>query len=157
MRKFIAIVLTALIIHSVNAKSLTSLFIEAESFQNKGGWVVDQQFMDLMGSSYLMAHGMGMPVEDAETRVEFPSSGEYHVFVRTFNWTSPWFDGEGPGQFELLVNGKPTGTVLGTKGSSWMWQHAGKIVVRENGHGCSARSHGFQRKSRCHLFYNRRE
>lgn len=131
MRKFIAIVLTALIIHSVNAKSLTSLFIEAESFQNKGGWVVDQQFMDLMGSSYLMAHGMGMPVEDAETRVEFPSSGEYHVFVRTFNWTSPWFDGEGPGQFELLVNGKPTGTVLGTKGSSWMWQHAGKIVVRE--------------------------
>jgi hypothetical protein len=42
--------------------------------------------MDLMGSSYLMAHGMGMPVEDAETTVEFPSSGEYYVFVRTFNW-----------------------------------------------------------------------
>ncbi|MDD3789483.1 MAG: pyridine nucleotide-disulfide oxidoreductase, partial [Petrimonas sp.] len=87
--------------------------------------------MDLMGSSYLMAHGMGMPVEDAETTVEFPSSGEYYVFVRTFNWTSPWFYGEVPGQFELWVNGKPTGTVLGTKGSSWMWQHAGKIVVRE--------------------------
>lgn len=33
------------------------LWIEAESFENKGGWVVDQQFMDLMGSPYLMAHG----------------------------------------------------------------------------------------------------
>ena len=28
-----------------------SLFLEAESFEIKGGWVVDQQFMDLMGSS----------------------------------------------------------------------------------------------------------
>lgn len=106
-----------------------SLFLEAENFQNKGGWVVDQQFMDLMGSSYLMAHGMGIPVQDAETTVVFPSTGEYHVFVHTFNWTSPWFNGEGPGQFKLSVNGKPTGTILGTKGSTWMWQHAGEIVV----------------------------
>ncbi|MDR1456263.1 MAG: hypothetical protein LBJ01_11470, partial [Tannerella sp.] len=43
------------------------LFIEAESFATKGGWVVDQQFMDLMGSPYLMAHGMGVPVGDAST------------------------------------------------------------------------------------------
>lgn len=49
-----------------------NLFIEAESFAKKGGWVVDQQFMDLMGSSYLMAHGMGEPVEDAQTEVTFP-------------------------------------------------------------------------------------
>ena len=28
------------------------LLIEAEAFQNKGGWVVDQQFIDQMGSSY---------------------------------------------------------------------------------------------------------
>ena len=26
------------------------LFVEAENFSNKGGWKVDQQFMDLMGS-----------------------------------------------------------------------------------------------------------
>ena len=31
------------------------LWVEAEGFDNKGGWVVDQQFMDQMGSSYLMA------------------------------------------------------------------------------------------------------
>ena len=27
------------------------LWVEAEGFDNKGGWVVDQQFMDQMGSS----------------------------------------------------------------------------------------------------------
>ena len=27
----------------------SNLLIEAESFDQKGGWVVDQQFMDLMG------------------------------------------------------------------------------------------------------------
>ena len=47
--------------------SASSLLVEAESFQQKGGWVVDQQFMDIMGSPYLMAHGMGIKVEDAST------------------------------------------------------------------------------------------
>lgn len=104
-----------------------TIFLEAESFENKGGWVVDQQFMDMMGSPYLMAHGMGVPVADAETTVEFPSTGEYTVFVRTFNWTSPWYDGEGPGKFQLLVNGEKTSPVLGFSGSEWQWQNAGKV------------------------------
>ena len=56
-----------LCIISLLSSSASNLFIEAESFTKKGGWVVDQQFMDLMGSSYLMAHGMGEPVEDAPT------------------------------------------------------------------------------------------
>ncbi len=108
-----------------------TIFLEAESFENKGGWVVDQQFMDLMGSPYLMAHGMGVPVADAETTVEFPSTGEYTVFVRTFNWTSPWYDGEGPGKFQLLVNGEKTSPVLGASGSEWLWQDAGKVNISE--------------------------
>ena len=130
MRKFIAIVLTALIIHSVNAKSLTSLFIEAESFQNKGGWVVDQQFMDLIGSSYLMAHGLGTPVSDATTTVNFAKTGEYTVFVRTYNWTSPWTTKEGPGRFQLTVNGRALNNkILGTKSNTWEWQEVGKVKI----------------------------
>ena len=43
------------------------LFIEAESFAEKGGWSVDQQFMDIMGSPYLIAHGMGVPVKDVSS------------------------------------------------------------------------------------------
>ena len=79
------------------------LFVEAESFKHKGGWVVDQQFMDMMGSPYLMAHGMGEAVDDAYTDVEFPEPGTYHAYVRTYNWTSPWSDHDGPG----IRNGSP--------------------------------------------------
>ncbi|MDD4453517.1 MAG: FAD-dependent oxidoreductase, partial [Proteiniphilum sp.] len=130
MRKFTVIVLTALIIHSINAKNLPSLFIEAESFQNKGGWVVDQQFMDLMGSSYLMAHGLGTPVSDATTTVNFDKRGEYTVFVRTYNWTSPWTTKEGPGKFQLTVNGKALNNkILGTKSNTWEWQEVGKVKI----------------------------
>ncbi len=107
------------------------VLIEAENFTNKGGWVVDQQFMDLMGSPYLMAHGMGVPVEDAVTEVLFPATGEYRVFVRTYNWTSPWHPGEGPGKFFLLVNNQPVGVALGTRGSEWFWQEAGTVDIRD--------------------------
>ena len=88
---------------SGNRKQVPSkLLVEAESFDRKGGWVVDQQFMDLMGSPYLMAHGMGVPVEDASTTISFPEDGTYYVFVRTYNWTSPWYDGKGPGKYQVF-------------------------------------------------------
>ncbi|MDR1881058.1 MAG: FAD-dependent oxidoreductase [Tannerellaceae bacterium] len=107
------------------------LFVEAERFERKGGWVVDQQFMDLMGSSYLMAHGMGNPVESAATQVVFPETGIYYVYVRTFNWTSPWKEGEGAGKFMLSVNGKELPVVLGDKGTQWMWQEAGSVSIKK--------------------------
>ena len=111
--------------------SAQDLLVEAESFSHKGGWVVDQQFMDLMGSSYLMAHGMGESVEDATTDVVLPEKGTYHVYVRTFNWTSPWYDGKGPGQFKLSVDGKRLSATLGCEGKEWMWQSAGKVSVNK--------------------------
>jgi hypothetical protein len=105
--------------------------LEAESFTDKGGWVVDQQFMDRMGSPYLMAHGMGTPVADAGTQIVLPVAGTYYVYVRTFNWTSPWYEGEGPGKFRLLVNGRRLALPLGAEGTEWMWQAAGKVTVRD--------------------------
>ena len=116
-------------ITSVYSQS-TGLLVEAESFRNKGGWVVDQQFMDQMGSPYLMAHGIGLPVADAVTTVEFPETGTYFIFVRTFNWTSPWVSGNGPGKFQLKINGKSLPVTLGDTGNQWMWQKAGKIDVK---------------------------
>lgn len=110
--------------------SSAGVLVEAESFAGKGGWVVDQQFMDLMGSTYLLAHGMGVPVEDAETEVVFPESGKYEVYVRTYNWTSPWYDGKGPGGFTLSVGGKRLSAELGTEGDRWMWQRAGTVPVK---------------------------
>lgn len=107
-----------------------SLFVETESFQHKGGWVIDQQFTDLMGSPYMMAHGMGVPVEDATTAVSFPNSGTYYVYVRTYNWTSPWKKGKGPGQFTLYVGSHKMNAKLGCEGDQWMWQLAGKVRVK---------------------------
>ena len=101
------------------------IFIETESFASKGGWSVDQQFMDIMGSPYLIAHGMGIPVEDAETTVEIPEAGVYHVWVRSYNWTSPWSESVGPGAFRVKINGRPLKSLLGTSGSTWCWQYAG--------------------------------
>ena len=120
----------ALLACSVAAEA-ADLWVEAENFAQKGGWVVDQQFMDLMGSPYLLAHGMGSPVADAATEVEFPETGDYYVYVRTYNWTAPWKKGEGPGKFNLTVGGKRLSSPLGAEGESWMWQAAGKVTVRQ--------------------------
>ena len=49
---------------------MKNIFIEAESFKEKGGWVIDSASMETIHSAYLMAHGMGSPVEDAFTDFE---------------------------------------------------------------------------------------
>ena len=62
------------------------IFVECEGFDNKGGWVVDPQFVEQMGSPYLMAHGMGKAVENATSSIQIPSGGNYHVWARTTDW-----------------------------------------------------------------------
>ena len=94
IKKIIYISLIWMVFHGASLHA-ASLLVEAESFTEKGGWVVDQQFMDLMGSPYLLAHGLGSPVENASTNVQLPENGTYYIFVRTYNWTSPWQEGEG--------------------------------------------------------------
>ena len=126
MRNIIIILLVLL----CSRVSAAQLWLETENFTDKGGWVLDQQFMDLMGSPYLMAHGMGVPVADASTSVVIPEKGQWHVYVRTFNWTSPWTSEDGPGAFKVRVGGKTLKTVLGTKGNAWEWQYAGKVSLK---------------------------
>lgn len=109
----------------IEASAGHRVLVDAESFAEPGGWVVDQQAAHLLGSPYLLAHGAGKPVGDARTTVRLPHPGLWHVYVRTFNWTSPWSDKEGPGAFMVEVDGKGLETVCGTEGSGWMWQKAG--------------------------------
>ncbi len=104
------------------------MLVEAEAFKHKGGWVVDQQFMDLMGSPFLMAHGLGLPVADARTQVMFPDAGTYRLWVRTRNWASPWTD-ETPGQFQVLVNDTPVNVTFGTQPDGWGWQDGGTVEI----------------------------
>lgn len=106
----------------------TSLLIEAERFDNLGGWTPDSQFIDQeAGSTYLLAHGLGTPVKDATTRISLPEKGKYRVYVRTYNWTSPWHDGKGPGSFRVGVDGKLLNETVGNTGTAWEWQYAGSF------------------------------
>ena len=75
---------------AARAANADHLLVEAESFKQPGGWVLDTQFIESMGSPYLLAHGLGQPVKDATTTVTLPGAGKYHVFVRTKDWVAKW-------------------------------------------------------------------
>ncbi|HRZ36990.1 MAG TPA: NADH-dependent oxidoreductase, partial [Candidatus Paceibacterota bacterium] len=107
------------------------LLVEAEGFAQRGGWVVDPQFMDQMGSPYLLAHGLGWPVTDATTEVEFPAVGAYRVWVRTKDWVGRWNVPGAPGKFQVLLNGKPLDTTFGIEGAQWHWQDGGQVDIVE--------------------------
>ena len=105
------------------------VFLEAEQFADLGGWDLDQQSMDQIGSPYLLAHGLGTPVRDAVTSVTLPSGGTYRVWVRTRDWVAPWNVPGAPGKFQLLVDGKPLAATFGTEGADWHWQDGGQVTV----------------------------
>ncbi|HUX97142.1 MAG TPA: FAD-dependent oxidoreductase [Bacteroidales bacterium] len=104
------------------------VLIETESFSDKGGWVVDPQFVFQMGSPYLLAHGLGRPVEDAVQELDIPAPGKYNIWVRTMNWAVGEWDA--PGRFRVLVDGKELDTDLGTNGG-WGWQYAGDVKIKD--------------------------
>ena len=124
--KNLAAVLLCLAATGVGA---ASFFVECESFDNLGGWVVDPHSMKALGSSYVMAHGVGKPVADAVTTVEVPSAGRYAVWAKTRDWSAEWREGRGtaPGRFKVLVDGEAIDGELGTEGRDWHWQKAGEI------------------------------
>jgi hypothetical protein len=112
------------------------ILVEAEHFENTGGWVIDQQFIDQMGSPFLLAHGLGKPVEDATTHVSFPVLGTYHVWARTRDWTAPWAShreerqaADSPGRFQILVDEQPLSTIFGTEKAEWHWQYGGAVTI----------------------------
>lgn len=113
----------------VSAAAADELFLEAESFAEPGGWSLDTQFISTMGSPYLLAHGLGRPVKDATATVEFPSTGQYRVFVRTKDWVARWNAAGQPGRFQLLVEGQPLKETFGTRGADWFWHDGGLVQI----------------------------
>ena len=103
-----------------------SLFIEAESFNEKGGWLVDPQFVEQMGSPYLLAHGMGEPVTNTKTILTLREKGNYHVWARTKNWAPGHWNA--PGRFQIMVNGGKLDNELGLN-PEWSWEYAGEVNI----------------------------
>lgn len=121
------------------SKESAALLLEAAQFQNHGGWGLDSQYMDIMGSGFLIAHGIGKPVEDAVAKVAFPEAGSYRLWVRTRDWVAPWKKPDTPetkrahgtpGVFNVVVGGKSVGT-FGNEGEEWHWQDGGTIEVND--------------------------
>ncbi len=114
---------------SPSSSQAARVLVEAESFAQTGGWILDTQFIEIMGSPYLMAHGLGRPVKDAETKVSFPAPGKYRVFARTKDWVAPWKAPGSPGRFQLVLNGQPQPHTYGTTGAEWFWEAGGEIEI----------------------------
>ncbi len=109
--------------------SSKSILIEAESFDDLGGWILDTQFIHSMGSPYLIAHGLGDPVDPAKTCVQLPSTGSWYVWVRAKNWVSgPW---EAPGRFKLSINGNELSHTFGEGDGEWAWESGGQVDLKE--------------------------
>ena len=109
--------------------SSQTLFLEAENFSDKGGWMVDHQSYDQIGSFYLLAHGNGVPVKNASTNFVISKSGEYHVYVLTRNWMATWYEDNkyAPGVFQVALNDKKLNNSSGNSGKNWDWQYCGSM------------------------------
>ena len=79
LSKTVVASVAALFISSVIAARVD---VYPQSF-DAGGWALDAQFMDVMGSPYLLAHGLGVRVTDAKSRVSFQTRDE--KIVGTFD------------------------------------------------------------------------
>ncbi len=124
---------------------MEQVLLECENFADLGGWTVETQSMRSLGSSYVMAHGYGVPVADARTTVDL-APGTYTVWAHTRNWNAEWVgcaDGAtvnaeckmqnaecAAGRFKVLVDGVALAETLGTAGGEWAWQKAGSFETK---------------------------
>jgi hypothetical protein len=112
-----------------------STMVLATKFADKGDWTVEQQFVLQMGSSYLLAHGIGTPLaNDAVTTIEVPADGTYKLYVRTKNWTKYWSNGPTPGIFSVLIDGVANDTTFGTEEVNWQWQKGADVQLTKGEH-----------------------
>lgn len=123
--------------------SSNSLMLLATKFADRGDWTVEQQFVLQMGSSYLLAHGIGSPLEkDAVTSFEIAQEGDYNLLVRTKNWTAFWSEGKTPGIFQVKIDGQADAAEFGigcdgdtrAERAAWYWQKGGTYHLTKGTH-----------------------
>lgn len=101
---------------------------EAESMENTGKWSNDPQHIDIMGSPYLLASGVGREVEDAVTELTIPKDGTFILWVRCRDW----FPSHSPGQFQVLLNNKASPITFGkADNDTWRWINGGDFKLKK--------------------------
>jgi hypothetical protein len=111
-----------------SAASTSIVWLEAEAFEETGGWSNDPQFVDVMGSPYLLATGVGRPVKDAVAHLQTPTAAEYRLWVRCRDW----LPSHSPGQFQVLVNGRASNVIFGkAENDRWQWVDGGVFPLEK--------------------------
>ena len=123
--------LAAVLILGVTLKAKAAedvIWLEAESFKDTGSWSNDSQHADLMGSPYLLATGVGKPVNDAATTVKVPTSGSYRLWVRCRDWLPEYH----PGLFKVFVQGSASRRTFGKADTdAWQWIDGGVFDLKK--------------------------
>lgn len=117
----------AALVMGTSLLSAERILLEAEALEARGNWKLDTQFIELMGSPYLLAHGLGEPVGEASGKFSVTEGGEYQVWVRTVDWSEQVGLAGGAGQFELRIDGQVVGGASGAGEPTWSWEAAGKV------------------------------
>jgi hypothetical protein len=118
------VTIAALLALTHTAAASEIVWLEAEHFARLGGWTSDTQFIDQMGSPYLMAMGQGKPVADASTEVTLPRAGRWRLWVRTKDWVPEHH----PGRFQVVAAGRAVEHVFGASGQpGWRWEDGGTL------------------------------
>ena len=98
------------------------VWMETERFRDPGGWVNDSQFIDQMGSPFLLAIGLDGPVKDAVTQVKIPAAGKYRLWARCHDWLPEY----SPGRFQVGLAGRLLEHPFGqSKAKGWVWEDGG--------------------------------
>lgn len=113
---------------------MQTIVISAPQMKRQGGWVLDTQFVTTMGMPYLLAHGLGNPVADAQTAFTVDTNANYHLFVYTFNWVAPWKPQYAPGIFKLGFDGSTHDHTFGATSPKWGWEYGGEVSLEKGEH-----------------------
>ena len=110
------------------AAQAETILVEAEQFSDVGGWKVDTQFSDQMGSSFLLAHGLGTAVSNASTDVNL-TAGDWRIWVRTRDWVED--ANYAPGTFKVKIGTNELAVVFGDEDSpdDWGWVDGGTVAM----------------------------
>lgn len=115
-----------IVIMPAAAHAAPVVWLEAEAFADAGGWSRDTQHVDVMGSVYLLATGLGKPVKAATTTAEIPEAGPYRLWVRARDW----LPAHAPGRFVVKVGSKASPEIgRAPDDDRWRWFDGGEFQL----------------------------
>ena len=117
-------VVAAAMLLSAGTLSAARIDVHPQCF-DAGGWKLDVQFMDVMGSPYLLAHGCGIRVTDAKAVADVTEIGKWRVWVRSRKWT------DGAGAFKVRVGGRMLDRTFGVSQPEWSWEDGGEVELEK--------------------------